>query len=108
MGSPFDDPEFTRLVNDAEQSMVPPDLKAQGWVYRDAPGKFSAGAWDQTMEIIGEKNCRILALSTGNDDRGVWKRGQILISPQGIENLNAWVKAKQERFRTEAKQDGCT
>lgn len=69
----FDDPE--PLDIDA--------LLKGGWVYRDTPGKFSFEIWDKFLSLIGEENYRILAMSEGDD----WKRGQLLISPDGLARL---------------------
>lgn len=60
-------------------------LKADGWVYRDIPGRLSNEIWDHLLDVIGAENFRILGMSVGND----WKRGQLMISPNGMKNLAA-------------------
>lgn len=60
-------------------------LRADGWVYRDIPGRLSHEMWDHLLDIIGAENFQILGMSVGND----WKRGQLMISPDGMKNLTA-------------------
>ncbi len=60
-------------------------LRADGWVYRDIPGRLSHEMWDHLIGIIGVGNFEILAMSIGDD----WKRGQLMISPDGMKNLAA-------------------
>ena len=58
-------------------------LLADGWVYKDIPGRLSYEMWDHLLDIIGDGNFRVLAMSVGED----WKRGQLMISPNGMKNL---------------------
>lgn len=58
-------------------------LIADGWVYRDIPSRLSYEFWDRFIDLLGEGNYRIMAVTTGPD----WKRGQFLISPEGMNNL---------------------
>ena len=58
-------------------------LRADGWVYRDIPGRLSHEIWDYLIGVIGAGNFEILAMSSGAD----WKRGQLMISPDGMKNL---------------------
>ena len=66
-------------------------LMADGWVYHDLPSRFSNEYWDMFIELLGAGNYRILAMSAGPG----WKRGQFLISPEGMKNLAAY-SAKQK------------
>lgn len=59
-------------------------LLADGWQYRDLP-KLSYELFDQLVEWIWEENIRWLTVA----DYGNSKRGQFLISPDGIERLKA-------------------
>ncbi len=59
-------------------------LIADGWQYRDLP-KLSCEMFDILVGFIGENNIRWLTVA----DYGNAKRGQFLISPDGIENLKA-------------------
>jgi hypothetical protein len=59
--------------------------RADGWVYRDLPRRLSHEMWDLFLDTIGEGNFRLLAMTAGKD----WKRGQLLISPDGMKNLAA-------------------
>lgn len=58
--------------------------RADGWVYRDLP-RMSPEYFDQLVSIIGSTN--IVWLSTA--DYGDMKRGQLLVSPEGMKNLIA-------------------
>jgi hypothetical protein len=64
-------------------------LLDSGWVYRDIPW-MASGRWDEFMDWIGAGNVEILAVSSRD---GSIKRGQILISPAGIDNLKQRVEA---------------
>lgn len=71
-------------------------LIADGWKYRDTPpmlGQF----WDELLGIIGDGNYRLLTLMerTYKDDDRLYKRGQMLISPAGIKNLE--VRANKDK-----------
>lgn len=61
--------------------------RADGWVYRDLPN-LGLAQFDELVGIIGDDNLVWLTLA-----ERVWpdgqktKRGQVLISPAGIENL---------------------
>jgi hypothetical protein len=64
--------------------------RADGWAYIDPPTRFSPEAWDGLMDLIGEGNVVILAATTGTlKDGRPYVRGQLLISPDGIRNIEA-------------------
>ena len=64
--------------------------RADGWGYVSAPGRFSPKAWDRMMNDIGEGNVVVLAATTGTlPDGRPFVRGQLLISPDGIKNIEA-------------------
>jgi hypothetical protein len=75
------------------QEMVPADLRAQGWVYRDLPSKLSYEMWDLFLSIMGEGNYQILIASQGDN----WKRGQFFLSPKALENLAAYRDQKVKK-----------
>lgn len=84
-----------RRLHEAEQeALVPPELKAQGWVYRDMPGRCTPDAWKLLLSIIGDGNYRILIMSQGRADDGPWVRGQMVISPLGMENMQKHLAEK--------------
>lgn len=64
---------------------------ADGWVYKDIPGKLSYEVWDKLLDIFGEDNYAILIMSCGKD----WKRGQFLVSPEGMENIRKYTVNKK-------------
>lgn len=72
-------------------------LIADGWQYRDTPPMLPA-FWDGLLGAIGEGNYRLLTYAerTFKDDPRLYKRGQMLISPAGIENIKAWMAARKK------------
>lgn len=63
-------------------------LRADGWEYRDIPGRLTPEMWDLLLSRIGEGNYRILAMSMGTNAKGEdWVRGQLFISPAGFEQM---------------------
>lgn len=66
-------------------------LVADGWVYRDLP-RLSPGVFDDFVKAAGEENIRWLTLA----DYGTSKRGQLFISPKGMENLAAFLKTQTQ------------
>ena len=67
---------------DQHGPLDPDALMKQGWVYRDVPW-CTLDAWALLIKIIGSDNYRLLAQSERNDA----VRGQMLISPKGMDNL---------------------
>ena len=78
--------ELRALLREAEQGIVPKELKEKGWRYEDFPTRFSFEMWDLLLETMGKNNYQILVMSQGHD----WIRGQFLISPEGLANLRAY------------------
>lgn len=68
--------------------------RADGWVYRDIPTRFSHKMWNRFLEILGEENYVILVKSVSIVDD--WIRGQFLISPQGMKNLTEYSASRKE------------
>ena len=66
--------------------------------YFDPPTRFSPEMWELFLNSFGEENVDyvILAMSQGTSKEGVWVRGQILASPQGIENALENAKKMRE------------
>lgn len=81
-------PELAKMFAAIEQELVPADLRALGWRYVDPPTKFSHEMWDYFRALIGEDEHKLLIYSSGEASDGFeWKRGQFVISPQGMKNL---------------------
>lgn len=78
---------FMKKMNEAQQEMVPPELKAKGWRYQDFPGTFSPEAWEALVAVIGKDEHQLVAYSEGTKNGLPFKRGQFFISPQGLSNL---------------------
>lgn len=66
----------------------------EGWVYKDLP-RATREAYDAVLNIIGAEEYFLLtkAVYPGSGARPDTHRSQMLVSPQGIENL------KEERGR---------
>jgi hypothetical protein len=67
-------------------------LRADGWEYRDTPPMLPE-YWKMLMNKLGEENVRRLTYveRTYKDDDRLYVRGQMFISPKGLENLKAWL-----------------
>ena len=62
-------------------------LVADGWVYRDLP-RMTTEAMDILLGVIGEGNYEFLTFAECPDkEHGKAVRGQVMISPLGMENL---------------------
>lgn len=70
-------------------------LIADGWVYRDMPGVMLLEYWETLLAAMGEGHYRILAETHLTRDGQEWRRGQLLISPTGIENLKTWLASRK-------------
>lgn len=89
---------FLEKLKEIEQELVPADLRALGWRYIDPPTKFSHEMWDYFCKIIGEDEYKLLIFSEGVSPDGFkWKRGQFVVSPQGM--LNLANKERVERLK---------
>lgn len=79
---------INKMFREAEQALVPADLKAKGWIYRDMPGTASPEAWQMLLDIMGENEYQVLISTRGVNKHGEkYVRGQFLLSPKAIENL---------------------
>lgn len=73
-------------------------LESEGWSYVDHPAKFSPEMWRAYLDFFGVSEYIILAESSGVNSAGrPWQRGQLLVSPQGMRNLAAKLKALEEK-----------
>lgn len=66
-------------------------LISEGWQYRDIPW-CSAEMWAKLMSIIGENMIPLAMTERSNGDR----RGQLLISPAGMQRLKDYVAAEKK------------
>src|ERR1700743_175375 len=90
--------ELNTKLEIALQRMVPKELKDKGWKYIDPPTKFSHEMWDYFLALLGKDEYQLLIMSSGVAKDGFkWKRGQFLVSPQGI--LNLADKDRRERLK---------
>lgn len=70
-------------------------MLAEGWKYQDFPA-MPEEAWSQILGIIGEGNYELLTYMerTFKGDERLYKRGQIMINPAGIENVRKYKASK--------------
>jgi len=62
------------------------------WVYRDMP-KSTVSAYNETIEIIGDDNYKLLTMAKyPHPKEGQLIRSQLLISPEGMQNLISFVR----------------
>jgi hypothetical protein len=74
-----------------KEELDPSKLIADGWVYRDVPW-CTLEAWDTLMSVPREGSAILLAMSRRpNGDT----RGQILYSPEALDDLAAYRKGHQ-------------
>ncbi len=87
------------LINFLDKMRPQHPLEGEGWKYIDPPGKFSPEMWEQFLsQFGGAENYRMLAQSSGTGPNGPWRRGQLLVSPAGMEAFKASVaKIREER-----------
>lgn len=79
-----------KLFEEAEQSLVPPELREKGWRYIDPPTRFSLEMWDYFISLLGDGEYQIIAMTHGRDKEGFeYKRGQFFVSPKALENMKA-------------------
>ena len=60
-----------------------------GWVYKDTP-KALESVWREFLAVLGEGNYKLLSEATYKRDGVVLCRGQLMISPKGIANAEAF------------------
>ena len=72
-----------------------------GWRYTDWP-RMEVSVWEAITQAMGEegKDYHLLTLAVHYAEDGVTvvsKRGQMVISPAGLERLGKWRDARKER-----------
>lgn len=69
--------------------------RADGWAYLDVPRVVPEG-WDLMVERAGADNIVVLAMTQGSTRDGqAYVRGQVLVSPEGLEALRAAARPLQ-------------
>ena len=64
-------------------------IRADGWVYRDLP-RVTRDVFDTLLGIVGEGNIKFMTFA----DYGDAVRGQVWISPKGMENMEEYNESK--------------
>lgn len=91
--SDISDPETAHLFSLMGEPFVGETYLQDGWVYRD-PSKMTSALWNEFLGIIGEGNYRLMSHAKYHGSGEVYERGQLLISPAGMDNLTSHVKKK--------------
>ena len=82
--------ELSIQMHNATEEAMNEAFKTTGWFYRDI-NWMTLPYFDQMLEIIGEDNYKIITGTVRSDwEGGPFRRGQVLISPQGMENVKEW------------------
>ena len=85
-----------QMYKDTEEAMNAA-FKTTGWSYRDI-NWMPVSYFDELFEILGHDNYKIIISSVRDDwEGGPFRRGQFLISPQGMQNVKN--KYLEERTR---------
>lgn len=104
MVDPFE--EFLALENGIEAAMRK-SMNVPEHVYRDIPW-CAVKYWNELINTIGDDNIKVIAMSqmARGPDKEICRRGQFMISPQGMANLGAYIaKNKKEAEAKEAKSN---
>jgi hypothetical protein len=78
-------------ISAALSETLPKTLGLPDWVYRDLP-RMTPELFDEFVRIVGEENIKWLTIA----DYGDSKRGQVLISPQGMNRLSEYNKSNKQ------------
>lgn len=85
-------PSFSSPLIPPGEPVEGESYRADGWAYIDPPGLFSPEAWDALLGHFGEGEVVILAGTSGfMADGRPFKRGQLLVSPKGMEAVARFV-----------------
>lgn len=62
--------------------------KFKGWTYWDCPGRVKVQMWEAFLDMLGAGNYAVLAESRYSSGDA---RGQLFISPAGVENMRLFM-----------------
>jgi len=65
--------------------------RTDGWAYYCPLGFMIVEVWNELLSFLGEGNYVCLAMTRKGDN---WVRGQLLISPQGMDRIKNRKRAK--------------
>lgn len=90
--------EELRKANDAlsacmDAEMPRPEGK-ETWAYRDLP-QIIEPLFTELVERIGEENIYWLTKASYTHADGVYRRGQMFVSPQGLDNVRAMIAERK-------------
>lgn len=70
------------------------------WVYRDLPQMLDI-YFDLFLNIVGEENISWLTRAEYNDKGQIYRRGQLLVSREGLARANRYAQDKMNAATTE-------
>ncbi len=77
-------------MHNATEEAMNEAFQTTGWFYRDI-NWMTLPYFDEMLEIFGADNYKLITGTVRNDwEGGPFRRGQFLISPQGIKNVKEW------------------
>ena len=76
---------------EAENTMFREMTGLHDWDYHDLP-KLREDYYDLFVSIAGEENLKWITKAEYHELDGLYKRGQLMISPEGKERLSAYAK----------------
>jgi hypothetical protein len=80
--------EFTEMFLPPGEPIKGKTYIADGWVYRGTP-QMLPEFWGRLLGIIGPDN--YVVLTKAEYEGGKWKRGQLLVSPEGMGNIKTGI-----------------
>lgn len=83
------------LPTPTAKDLFPSNPELHDWVFRDIPW-CTTSAWAELMFLIGEGNVRHVATSSQKIQGEPSVRGQVIISPAGLDNLRAELVRRKE------------
>lgn len=78
-------------LSNIESQMWQEAFNLPDWTYHDLP-KLSLADFDRFIEIAGESNLKWITIAEYRNGDTFSKRGQVMISPKGMENCRNYTK----------------
>ena len=86
--------EISIEMHNATEEAMNEAFETTGWFYRDI-NWTTLPYFDQMLEMFGVDNYKIIISSVRDDwEGGPFRRGQFLISPQGMQNVNKYLEER--------------
>lgn len=73
-------------------------MGVEGWSYRDIPWTLES-FWDELINVIDPVNIKIITLAGRESEQGIYRRGSLLVSPEGMERIRKYAEEKKEAYQ---------